>query len=174
MKYLVRSGNLYNWQDGQPASRLAYLSSPFYNTKKSILEAGGAELSADIKTEKSGLKTLGHNYILCDKQGNTIAEGTPEYSEEDDPNRFGWPISHAPHVDHVKIFWNGDVYRLNMLNSQNYRMVNFKNETILEIIHHGLGGGWMIETKQAVPSGILLGFFLFCRYLEQENEFIVV
>ena len=42
------------------------------------------------------------------------------------------------------------------------------------IMHRGLCGGWSIDADEAFSPGILCGLFAFCRYMEHENEFMIV
>ena len=65
-------------------------------------------------------------------------------------------------------------YALVMHNSQNYGLKDPTGCTVVQIMHRGLCGGWNIDTDEAFSSGILCGIFAFCRYMEQENEFVVV
>ena len=71
-----------------------------------------------------------------------------------------------PRVDHANIVVNGEEYLLTMHNSQNYSLLNTCNSEVLRIMHKGIAGGWIVED--------ICGIFIFCRYIEQENEFLIV
>lgn len=42
------------------------------------------------------------------------------------------------------------------------------------IMRRGLCGGWLIDAFDDFSPEILCGIFVFCRYVEQENEFLIV
>lgn len=68
----------------------------------------------------------------------------------------------------------GIEYRLNMWNSQNYCLGKSAGEEAVRIFHRGLAGGWDIEAADEICPEIICGIFIFCRYIEQENEFPIV
>lgn len=45
---------------------------------------------------------------------------------------------------------------------------------VLQIMHRGIAGGWTIDTVEKFQPQVICGLFMFCRYIEQENEFIIV
>lgn len=69
-------------------------------------------------------------------------------------------------MQNANIVVNGEEYLLTMHNSQNYSLINAHNSEVLRIMHKGIAGGWAVED--------ICGIFIFCRYIEQENEFLVV
>ncbi|MBC8576279.1 hypothetical protein H8717_07655 [Oscillospiraceae bacterium BX1] len=69
---------------------------------------------------------------------------------------------------------NGEEYLLTMHNSQNYSLTNNDNSEVLRIMHKGIVGGWTVEDHCGFAPEILCGIFAFCRYIEQENEFLIV
>ena len=78
-------------------------------------------------------------------------------------------------VDDVLIYKvNGEEYLLTMHNSQNYSLINAHNSEVLRIMHKGIAGGWAVEDICGFVPEIICGIFIFCRYIEQENEFLVV
>ena len=78
-------------------------------------------------------------------------------------------------VDDVLIYKvNGEEYLLTMHNSQNYSLINAHNSEVLRIMHKGIAGGWAVEDICGFVPEIICGIFIFCRYIEQENEFLIV
>lgn len=61
-----------------------------------------------------------------------------------------------------------------MHNSQNYSLINNANSEVLRIMHKGISGGWIVEDTCGFLPEIICGIFIFCRYIEQENEFLIV
>ena len=85
-----------------------------------------------------------------------------------------WPICRMPRVDHAAVTIDGKPYALVMHNSQNYGLNDPSGYTVVQIMHRGLCGGWDIDADEAFSPGILCGLFAFCRYMEHENEFMIV
>ena len=65
-------------------------------------------------------------------------------------------------------------YDLTMHNAQNYSMKDQAGYVILQIMHRGLMGGWLLHDDHGFAPEVLCGIFTFCIYIEQENEFLVV
>ncbi len=174
-RYCIRSGNLFAVEDDRPAVRLEFLKlSPLGNRKRVFASDGRMELETNIEMTGQGTSLRNRRYTMTDPQGGVLAVGSPEYEESDDPDTVGWSIYRVPCVDHVLIKGPNSDFSLRMLNSQNYRLLDAKGRIVFELIHHGLCGGWNIEAEDCFEPKMLLGFFIFCRYLEQENEFVTV
>lgn len=112
-------------------------------------------------------------YIFAD-HCNIKMIGKPGYTAEEDPAVVGWPVCRLPRVDHAHIRIGEQEYELNMHNSQNYSMKASSGNVILQIMHRGLMGGWKFHDTHGFAPEILCGIFAFCRYIEEENEFIIV
>lgn len=69
---------------------------------------------------------------------------------------------------------DGHPCRLIMENSQNYVLVNENGRNLVRIIRLGLTGGWNVSTSGRFRPEMLCGLFALCRYMEQENEMILV
>lgn len=113
-------------------------------------------------------------YVMVSGSGERIAAGYPGYSEGDDPDVVGWPICRMPKVDRASITAKEAKYSLTMHNSRNYPLSDTAGQELLRIFHKGIAGGWNLEDRQGFAPEVLCGFFVFCRYLEQENEFLIV
>ncbi|NBH82291.1 hypothetical protein D7X88_04200 [bacterium C-53] len=79
-----------------------------------------------------------------------------------------------PRVDHAKVVFNKNEYLLTMQNNQNYILSDKFDKAVIQIFHRGLVGGWNIEVMSDFLPELICGIFVFCRYIEQENEFLVV
>jgi hypothetical protein len=92
----------------------------------------------------------------------------------DDPDVVGWPVCRMPKVDRADITIDGTDYLILMYDSRNYGMQNNEGKEILHIQHNGIAGGWTIKCDHDFAPEVLCGLFVFCRYIEQENEFLIV
>ena len=113
-------------------------------------------------------------YIMTNSAGKVIGMGRPGYAKDDNPDKTGWPAFRVPKVDHAELMLEEQKYLLNMHNGQNYILRNTKGDEVLSIMHKGISGGWIFDDRQGFPPEILCGVFIFCRYIEQENELLIV
>lgn len=175
MKYLMKSGVLYQ----APDCALAKLKGIFIGPEKNVYLADGSLVltitrKAPAPSEKQGADVRSHVYVMCDTEGREIAEARPGYAEGDDPTVTGWPVNRMPRVDHAAVTLAGKTYTLVMQNSQNYTLETSDGAAVVQILHRGLVGGWNLTVNEDFPPEILCGLFAFCRYIEQENELLVV
>ena len=176
MRYTLKAGMLYKEDRQAP---LIHMKGVFSGPEKIIYLPNEEQvLRTDIRNlpVPSGKRkdVRFREYVMLDPNGRTIASGKPDYAEGDDPAVVGWPICRMPKVDHAAVTIDGKPYALVMHNSQNYGLKDPAGYTVVQIMHRGLCGGWNIDTDEAFSPGILCGIFAFCRYMEQENEFVVV
>ncbi len=176
MQYTIKAGDLYK-SDSQTA--LAKIKSALIGPQRQIFSiAGKLRLTADARyldeSKASSGDVRNREYILSDNGNRPIASARPGYADGDDPDVVGWPICRMPRVDHANIVVNGEEYLLTMHNSQNYSLINTHNSEILRIMHKGIAGGWAVEDICGFAPEIICGIFIFCRYIEQENEFLIV
>ena len=175
MHYVIQTGILFSGEN-QPLVRL---KGAFSGQEKTICTPDGAIVM------RTGIRTIpqtceyggdvrSHEYVLSNEDGTTVATARPDYAEESDPSVTGWPVCRMPRVDHAQVSLRGKDYRLNFQNSQNYTLTDSDHATRVQIIHRGLMGGWNVEADEAFLPGELCGIFAFCRYLEQENEPMVI
>ena len=173
MEYTLKAGALYLHD-----RMLARIKNCFSGPEKRIVSADGdLLLQTEIRAGQDPRRAPGdvrqRRYSLVDAAGKEIAQAQPDYAAGDEPETVGWPVCRTPRVDHAQVRMEGD-YELVMQNSQNYQLQQSSGETLVRIMHRGLNGGWDIETKKAFSPAELCGIFVFCRYIEQENEFWVV
>lgn len=176
MRYTMKSGILSSSESNKV---LAQIKSMFWGAKKTIsLHDSGTQYMTDIDTMNSQSEKKGdvryRVYTLKNGNNEILMEAHPGYAKEDDPDVVGWPIFRVPKVDHADILIGNSAYFLVMNNSQNYELKNESGMSVLQIMHKGISGGWTMETEEAFNAQILCGLFIFCRYIEQENEFVMV
>lgn len=175
MKYRIRAGRLFSVENGRAAVRLASIKSPFYPVKRTILSPDGQTvLYTDIQAGGRSGGISAHKYVITDPQKRVVLSGKPECAPTSDPVSTDDSVPHVPRMDHVRLKMDQSVYNLRMLNSQNYCMADLEGRKIVEIIHDGIAGGWTVEADDAIAPTILMGIFIFSRYLEKENEFVVI
>ena len=165
MKYTIKAGVLYK-NESQLA--LARIKSALLGPQRKILSiAGELLLTADVRyldeSKASSGDVRNWEYLLTDNDNQLVGSARPGYADGDDPDVVGWPICRMPGVDHANIVVNGEEYLLTMHNSE-----------VLRIMHKGIAGGWIVEDICGFVPEIICGIFIFCRYIEQENEFLIV
>lgn len=171
MNYYIHFGKLYQKKTSQQETCLCYIKGPFYSTNKTIISSkDNSILKAEIVQKKKDGKLDSRKYLLTDEADHIVAEGQLEYAEGADP----WPVCHAPRVDRLLIKMDDSSYELKMLNSQNFVMEDQQKYSVMEIIHNDIGGGWNTVIHRDFDSSVVMGIFVFSRYLDKENEFIVV
>ena len=79
-----------------------------------------------------------------------------------------------PRVDHARLRWEAREYLLIMQNSRTYGLLSMNGKKLVQIEHQGVTGGWQVETWKDFAPPFLCGLFVFCRYLERENELMIV
>lgn len=174
MRYTMKAGVLYSQNN-----RLAYIKGILIGPEKKIFSTDGTLLLT------TGIRNLDapsgrasdvrfRQYLLLEADGTEYAVAHPNYAQGDDPSVVNWPLYRMPKVDHAQILMDDKEYLLIMRNSQNYSLKKNTGEDAIQIFHRGLTGGWDIETSISISPEVICGIFIFCRYMEQENEFLVV
>ena len=176
MKYTIKAGVIY--KNGSQLA-LAKIKSAMIGPQKEILSTTGELLlSVDVRcidgSKTSSGDVRNREYFLFDSKKHLVGSAFPGYADGNDPDVVGWPICRMPRVDHANIVVNGEEYLLTMHNSQNYSLINAHNSEVLRIMHKGIAGGWTVEDFCGFVPEIICGIFIFCRYIEQENEFLIV
>lgn len=176
MQYMIKAGVLYK---SDSRASLAKIKSVLIGSLKMIHKMTG-ELLLEISIrylDESKANTgdvRNREYILTDSEGRLLGYARPGYADGDDPEVVSWPICRMPRVDHAHVSVGGIEYVLTMHNSQNYSLTDTNNSEVLRIMHKGIAGGWSLEDSYGFTPEILCGIFTFCRYIEQENEFVIV
>lgn len=175
MQYTIKSGVLYN----ETQNALAKIKSALLGPQRNIFSiANETLLTVDIRyldeSKASSGDVRNREYILTGSKSQLIGSARPGYADGDDPDVVGWPICRMPRVDHAHVSIGVTEYVLTMHNSQNYSLVDTNDSEVLRIMHKGIVGGWIVESNCDFAPDIICGIFTFCRYIEQENEFLIV
>lgn len=176
MNYQIKAGILYKAEDQR---KLAWIKPNLYGQEKKIYAPDDTLLAtAGIRrlddTDPNNEDVRSKEYVLLNADGSRYAAARPQYADGDDPAETGWPVCRMPRVDHAALQFDGADYELRMDNEQNYSLADANGQTCVQIMHRGMVGGWKVWTWRSMPAAFLCGLFVFCRYLEKENEFIVV
>lgn len=176
MRYGIKSGALFS-EENQIV--LATIKSTLCGSEITIYASDGSVLlKADVRNSCIDQKASGgvrrKVYVLENQWGETAATGRPGYAEGDDPAVVGWPVHRLPRTDHAEILWEGRQWRLSMRSSRRYTLTDEENREVLSVRHKGVLGGWTLEDSFGFDCGMLCGLFIFCRYIEQENELMLV
>lgn len=83
-------------------------------------------------------------------------------------DEFGW-IEEQEMLDFMDM-----EYILTRQDNTYYTLITGENKLAITIKHRGINGGWTIEANDELTPQIICGFFVFCKYLERENEFILI
>jgi len=174
MKYTMKAGVLYK-NENMVARLKGSLSGP---AKNIFLADGTQALRTDIREKEALDKAPGdvrfRQYIVLNENGKECVVAKPDYAEEDKPEHAGWPVCRLPRVDHAALFYHGEEYKLTMQSSQKYSLSEKSGNVVVLICHRGLKGGWNIEADEKFQPEMVCGIFALCRYMERENEFLVV
>lgn len=171
MKYHIHYGKLFPVSQDEKKDCLCYIKPPVYSQNKRLCSADGRqEVSVEIIETGAGSQHPAHRYIIKDPAGNLLAAGQPGYTGGSDIH----PFSRGPRADHVAIKLPGASCMLQMQNSQNFILIMEDGKKAMELIHNGVSGGWNVSADDSLDAMLVMGIFLFSRYLDKENEFVVV
>jgi hypothetical protein len=173
MQYILRGGTLY-----EQGKKLACLRYALCSTEKRIFLADGTlALRADIhrcRVPHPGDRDLYFKrYVIADAAGTECAVCKPRYAPELTGRRLA-PMSQMTAVDHAEVLLLQQKYSLLRRSATQYTLLDLAEEVAVELRRKGVQGGWSIETAQPFAPELLCGLFAFCRYLERENELVVV
>ncbi|HJC00929.1 MAG TPA: hypothetical protein H9764_10800 [Candidatus Flavonifractor merdavium] len=176
MIYELKTGVLRREEGGESLARIkGGLGGP----ARQILTPGGTVLlRTDILRLEAPRGREGDlrytRYRMYGADGGVYAEGAPGYAPEEDPERVGWPVCRMPRADRIALTAGEARYTLYMDSGSLYRMEEEGAGCRMRMVHRGVAGGWRLECEPALPACFLCGLFVFCRYLEGENQFLVV
>lgn len=174
MTYRMKAGVLYG---GKAQDPLVRLEGRLCTREKQIVDGMGQLILRAVirETEASGSQNRpreGHTYLLEYPSGGCYAQAWPVC---DDQEGFGPPpLNQMPRIDHARVRMGEQEYLLIMQNSRTYGLLDRSGKKLVQIEHRGVTGGWQIETWQEFTPPFLCGLFVFCRYLERENELMIV
>ena len=166
MKYLIKTGKLYQIDNGRPGAKLACLKPPYYPVRKTILSPDGSiKLYADIKTCKGSEPNRDQLYILSDSLNQTILSGSPVYTKK-------LLLLDGIAANQIKLTMDHKPYNIYMKSCQEYCIMDENSWVAARLEHNPKGGGWLVESYPVFNPFILMGIFIFCRYLDKNNEFM--
>ncbi len=175
MHYVIRTGVLFSQED-RP---LAQLKGAFSGQEKTVCTPDGTVVMRTMirraeQPVQHPVDVHSREYVLLHADGTQIAQARPDYAQGADLSAAGWPVCKMPEVDHASVHMHGEQYRLNFQNSQNYTLTDRSGGVMVQILHRGLAGGWNVDAGEDFSPEEICGLFVFCRYLEQENEMMVL
>ncbi len=180
MEYVMKSGMLY---DRDQKRALARVKREFAGSERKILSADGAPvLRTEIRrpenredtSQNTGDGVRSVEYILEDMASRVCAAAQPDYAEGEEPEKTGWPPYRMPKVDHAHLRMDGREFKLAMKGGAGYTLSELSGKEVLRILHRGITGGWDIDAADRLRPETICGLFVFCRYMERENEIVIV
>lgn len=180
MQYVIKSGMLY---DRDQKKTLARVKREFTGSERKILSADGApvlrtEIRRPDRAADPSLNAMDSirsvEYILEDMDGCVCASAQPDYAEGEAPEKTGWPPYRMPKVDHAHLRMDGREFKLVMRGGAGYTLSELSGREVLRILHRGITGGWDIDAADRLRPETICGLFVFCRYMERENEIVIV
>lgn len=178
MRYHIHFGSLFTSSNQQEENCLYYLKPPVYTQNKVIAAYEGTdEFSVEIEEAEAETPSQMHRYLLKDKKGNLLMEGCPGFGYGGVPAPQTFSRTFPPHsrADHVTVTSPSGISGiLQMLNSQNFILTAQDGHKAAELIHNGAGGGWNVCADDTIAPVLIMGIFLFSRYLDKENEFVSI
>lgn len=174
MEYTMRAGVLYL---GERA--VARIKSALSSPRREVCSADGSLLlRAEVRVQPSRERTAGdvrlRRYVLTDGAGEELAVARPDYARGEAPEVAGWPLCRVPRVDRARVQIGAREYQLYMESGQSYVLRDGAGRDAVQVLHQGLIGGWSVRAEEKLSPGLICGVFIFCRYIEQENEFLIV
>lgn len=173
MNLLIKSGTLYRTDNEVSGQVLANIHNRLFGLEKRII-AGEKQFVTQIRTEiPAGERIYGacpKQYLLKNSGGEILLSGVPKYADED--RQF---IYRMPRVNSAELKFQNRSGLLRMINNQNYRLTDPSGKVILTLQRRGIfSGGWNLDAVEELRPEFLCGIFIFCRYMEQENELPIV
>lgn len=170
MEYLMKDGVLYRGEK-EPVCRIG----GWLCGSRHTISQGTAEYQVWAQPlEHPEERCSGREYCLCGKKraaadagGAQLPPGTGTGAGRlaAEPHAGGGP-GRADLAE--KDLQSGDG------SCENYLMKNRQGEVALCVLHRGIAGGWRIECGPEFEPWAICAVFVFCRYLEQENQMVVV
>lgn len=173
MIYYLTAGVLCAADEAQP---LAHIRGCLCGAEKQVFNGDNSLLlRTDIRLLYPDAQAVpAKEYVMYGPDGSELAVARPRCSTGDDPSAASWPVCRMPRADEAVLTMEGREYTLVMENVQNYVLTDAQGRCAVRIIHRGMTGGWKLDVSQPLSPPLLCGLFIFCRYLEKENEFVVI
>lgn len=176
MRYQMKGGALYRQGEETPLAKIrGGVCGP---EREIICPEGNIVLRTDIHVTESPHRQWGNvhwrEYVMYSEPKSLWACARPKYADGEDPSEGGWPICRMPRVNHALVTIENKPYELTMESSRSYCLQDQLGKTLVTVTHRGIAGGWDVDADEEFTPILLCGLFVFCRYLEQENEFLIV
>lgn len=173
MNYCMKSGVLYSAEDHTVKARI---KSAFSNPDSLISLPGseGTYKATVFSSLPQSEDVRNYTYVMTDPLDHTLLKASPDYAPGALDTAAPAPLHRIPRVDHAAVSMNGESFELKMHDSTHYSLQNALAHPVMELNHRGVTGGWNITAENTLSPAILCGLYIFCRYIEQENEFYVV
>lgn len=169
MRYRIKAGALYAETGGEP---LARVEGRFCTREKQILDGGGRLVLRTAIHRTREDPAAGCVYRMEEPSGACYAQAWPDWAPREAAGAP--PLNRMPKVDHARLGLGEREYLLIMQSSRTYGLLTLNGKKAVQIDHCGVAGGWQVETWQDFTPPFLCGLFVFCRYLERENELLIV
>lgn len=170
MKYYLVLGTMYSDNDN---TKLIHIKSSFFSSKKQIIASDGTlQLQTNILNFVPDVRS--HEYVLTDMHENRIAIATPDYAKQENPDTHKYPINRAPLVDHAKLLICNKEFNLVRMCVNCYEVYDLSSQAVVKIYRSKATWKWLIDAEAEFVPAVLCGIFVFCKYLEKENELIVI
>lgn len=178
MNLLLKSGTLYRTDNKASGPALANIHNRLFGLEKQII-AGEKQFLTQIRTDiPTGERTPGvcsRKYLLKNSDGEILLSGVPKYGDENGPSIVGQFVYRMPRVNSAELMFQDRSGLLRRIDSQNYRLTDSSGKVILTLLRRGtFSGGWNLDAAEELGPEFLCGIFIFCRYMEQENELPIV
>ena len=177
MNLLLKSGALYQEDNKASGLALANIHNCLFGLEKHII-AGEKQFLTQIRTEVPTGERIcdvcSRQYLLKNSDGEILLSGVPKYADENGPFivwKFGYRM---PRVKSAELMFQDRIGLLQMINSQNYRLTDSSGKVILTLSRRGFSRCWNLDAAEEFCPEFLCGIFIFCRYMEQENELLIV
>ncbi|MCD7845574.1 MAG: hypothetical protein LUG57_06965 [Oscillospiraceae bacterium] len=173
MLYVMKSNVLYGERGQKP---LGKIKDALFGPRKTVSRPDSAvTLKADIlqeeQTPSQRRDVREMKYVLTDDSGQALASAVPGYSQREDPSVMGWPAFRGPEVDHAAILVGDKRYLLTRQGADDYLLTDERG-AVLRAQRKSMSSAWNIESDAGFPAEIICGLYIFCRYIEHENEAI--
>ena len=168
MRYTLTAGALRRGTERETLCRIRGLGE-----RRRIEDAANC-VCLNVHLRRNGKDRTGdvrfHRYAALDAAGREIAAAVPDYAPAEEPESAGWPLSRMPRADRARMMWRGQAYSLTMRSPCRYLLLDGFGQEAACIARRGLAGTWQIDARDVFPPALLCAVFVFCRWLEKENE----
>ena len=172
MMYTMKSGLLT--RDG---SELCRIISSLSGAERSILSPLGDLIAKTLvrflPADSSSCPVSEKEYSLLDSAGNVLIKARPDCAPDEGDKKSSGSLR-LPKVDRAAVYMRNEVCIFTMESPRLYILRFDDGHKVLSVTHRGITGGWDIDCSEDFSPEEICGLFIFCRYIEKENEFLIV